>query len=99
MVPRLRDSNSAMGSHGRSTLVCAPGNQFVRTGNRASGKIGCARRREVLVAKISRAAASESAKDTDFGYHRRGVLSCTLRSLHGEIPGAGGCSFHMDQTG
>src|SRR6059036_3116657 len=75
MVPRFRNCNSAMGSHCRSALVRPAGKEFIGAGNRTSGKIGCARPREMLVAKISGAAASQSAEDTDFGCDRRSVLS------------------------
>ena len=53
----------------------------------------------MLGAKIAGAPASEAPKDSDFDPDRRSVLSCALRSLHREVPGAGGCASHLDQAG
>ena len=46
----------------------------------------------MLDAKIPGAPASKSAKDADPGGDVGIVLPSRVRPLHGEVPGAGGCS-------
>src|SRR5437870_7585128 len=99
MVPRLGNANPAVGSHRRSALLCTARKQYIGPGNPSAGKTRCARPHEVLVAEIARSATAQSAEDTDFNYDGGSFLPCSLRSLHGEIPRAGWCSFHMDQAG
>ncbi len=81
------------------TAVPLSRKQYIGPGNPSAGKTRCARPHEVLVAEIARSATAQSAEDTDFNYDGGSFLPCSLRSLHGEIPRAGRCSFHMDQAG